>query len=106
MLLKPKPVFVVLRSFRTSPTEWAAPHELLRVPIKGSRQRPFDGTRGASWPGPDELQGPGKPSSDLEALFEDVDGSEAFVAEARTSSSPDWRLRGRCPSPKQVQKQA
>ena len=80
VLLKPKPAFVVLRSFRTSPTEWT--HELLRVPIKGSRQRPFDGTRGASWPGPDELQGPGRPSSDLEALFED--GSEAFVADAWT----------------------
>ena len=78
--IKPRPVFYVLISFRASASEWS--HELYRVPVKGTRQRPFDGTSGAAWPGPDALQAPGHPSSDLEALF--ADGSEPFVADAWT----------------------
>jgi hypothetical protein len=40
-------------------------------------------------------------------LFPPVNGAPvATPSLARTSSSPDSRLRGRCPSPKQEQKQA
>ena len=77
--IKPKPIFFVLVSFRTAAAEWATE---LYVPVKGTRARPFDGTRGAAWPGPEAMQAPGRPSSDLEALF--VDGSEPFVADAWT----------------------
>jgi hypothetical protein len=75
--IKPKTAFFVLVSFRTAAAEWT--HELYRVPVKGTRQRPFDNTSGAAWPGPDSLQAPGHPSSDLEALF--ANGSEPFVAD-------------------------
>ena len=45
--IKPKPIFFVLVSFRTGAAEWT--HELYRVPVKGTRARPFDGTIGAGW---------------------------------------------------------
>ena len=81
IIVKPRPTFFVLVSHRDGATgPWT--HELWRVPVKGTRQRPFDGTRGAAWPGPDEMQAPGHPSSDLEALF--PDGSERYVADAWT----------------------
>ena len=81
IIVKPRPIFFVLVSHRDGATgPWT--HELWRVPVKGTRQRPFDGTRGAAWPGPDEMQAPGHPSSDLEALF--PDGSERYVADAWT----------------------
>ena len=61
--LKPHVVFYVLLSWR-EPGEWK--HELLRVRMRGTPARPFDGSReGASWPGPDELQAPGVHRDDL-----------------------------------------
>ena len=78
--IKTRVTFYVLASHRSEATEWT--HELWRVLVKGTRQRPFDGTRGAAWPGPDEAQAPGHPSSDLEALF--PDGSERYVADTWT----------------------
>ena len=74
---KPKVTFYALISYRTSASEWT--HELYRLLVKGTRLRPFDGTKGVAWPGPDALQAPGHPSSDLEALF--ADGSEALVSD-------------------------
>ena len=72
----------MLVSFRSGPAEWTT--ELYRVPVKGTRQRPFDNTSGAAWPGLDALQAPGHPSSELEALF--ADGSEPFVADTWSRS--------------------
>jgi hypothetical protein len=61
--LKPTVLFYVLLSWK-EPDEWK--HELLRVRVRGTPQRPFDGSKeGASWPGPDEMQAPGVHRDDL-----------------------------------------
>jgi hypothetical protein len=64
-------VFFVVISYRKNPGADLWSHELLRLRVKGSSRRPFDGTLGAAWPGPDELQGPNQPSDVLYALSED-----------------------------------
>ena len=71
VLVKPRPVFFVLISFRESPDarEWM--HEMLRVPIQGTAQRPFADAAAAEWPGPPELQAPGQPWDMLYELYPD-----------------------------------
>jgi hypothetical protein len=71
VLVKPRPVFFVLISYRDSPDarEWL--HELLRVPVQGTAQRPFADAAAVEWPGPPELQGPGQPWDMLYALYPD-----------------------------------
>ena len=54
--------FFVLISYRTTPGAGIWTHELLRLRIRGTPLRPFDGTQGAEWPGPDDLQAPGQAS--------------------------------------------
>jgi hypothetical protein len=52
VLVKPRPVFYVLISYRESPdarAEWL--HEMLRVPVQGTAQRPFADATAVEWPG-------------------------------------------------------
>ena len=63
--------FYVIISYRKTPGAGVWFHELLRVRVKGTHRKPFDGTQGAVWPGPDELQGPNQPADVLYALNED-----------------------------------
>jgi hypothetical protein len=46
-------------------------HELLRVPVPGTAQRPFTDASAVEWPGPSELQGPGQPWDVLYELYPD-----------------------------------
>lgn len=71
VLVKPRPVFFVLISYRESPDarEWL--HEMLRVPIQGTPQQPFADAAAAEWPGPPELQAPGQPWDVLYDLYPD-----------------------------------
>jgi hypothetical protein len=63
--------FYVLISYRTTPRVGIWTHELLRLRIRGTPLRPFDGTHGAEWPGPDDMQAPGQPSDVLFAVHPD-----------------------------------
>ena len=63
--------FFVLISYRTTPGAGIWTHELLRLRIRGTPLRPFDGTQGAEWPGPDALQAPGVASDVLFELHPD-----------------------------------
>jgi hypothetical protein len=51
VLVKPRPVFYVLISYKESPDarEWL--HEMLRVPIQGTAQQPFAAAAAVEWPG-------------------------------------------------------
>ena len=71
VLVRQRPVFFVLISYRESPgaREWL--HELLRVPVQGTAQRPFVDEAAAEWPGPPELQAPGQPWDVLYELYPD-----------------------------------
>jgi hypothetical protein len=64
-----QPVFYVLLSYRADgESTWTS--EIIRATIKGTAARPFDGTPGLSWPGPDDAMAPGRPSSELYALLQ------------------------------------
>ena len=58
-------------SYRESPDARDWLHEMIRVPIQGTAQRPFADAAAAEWPGPPELQGPGQPWDVLYQLYPD-----------------------------------
>ena len=79
--------FFVLISYRTTPGAGIWTHELLRLRIRGTPLRPFDGTQGAVWPGPDALQAPGVAS---DVLFElHPDGREQHAPDVWSSPLSD-----------------